>query len=55
MRAMDCSDPAHGDMHFAAASDEELRSKVTAHVAEHHPDVTEQQVDDLILQTAYDE
>jgi hypothetical protein len=55
MRAMDCSHPAHDDMHFTAATDDELLEQVKAHRDEHHPELSDDQLRETIAQSAYDE
>jgi hypothetical protein len=55
MRAMDCSHPAHDDMHFTAASDDELFEQVSKHRDEYHMELTDDQLRETITQTAYDE
>ena len=55
MRAMDCIHDNHEDMHFTGADDEELTQRVKAHRDEHHPDITDEQVHELVAANAYDE
>jgi hypothetical protein len=57
MRAFDCSDPsAHADdMHFTAATDEELIEKAKQHRDEYHMAMTDDEIRQSVMQTAYDE
>jgi hypothetical protein len=56
MRAMDCSHPAHTeDVHFTAATDDELFEQVSRHRDEYHTEMTDDEVREAIAQNAYDE
>lgn len=56
MRAMDCRAPGtHDDIHFTAGSDQDLVSQVRAHRDEYHTDITDEQIDELVTSSAYDE
>lgn len=54
-RALDCKDPAHGDMPFTAQDDDQLFGKIQQHRDEHHPDLNDDQIKQLISSDAYDE
>jgi predicted small metal-binding protein len=53
MRAFDC-DQGHEKMTITAANDEELLQKAKEHAAQHHPEVTEDQLKGIIAEAAYD-
>ena len=55
MRAMDCIHDDHEEMHFTGADDEELAAKIRAHRDEFHPEISDDQVTELIAANAYDE
>ena len=55
MRAIDCSHPAHEDMHLTAATDDELFEQVKRHRDEYHPEMSDDQVREIVAQGAYDE
>jgi hypothetical protein len=55
MRAMDCIHPAHDDIHFTAATDDDLFEQVKLHRDEYHPELTDDQLRDAIAQSVYDE
>jgi predicted small metal-binding protein len=56
MRALDCSDPAHSDpMHFSAENDADLMEQVKKHRDEYHTEITDQQIQETVSATAYDE
>jgi hypothetical protein len=55
MRAMDCIHPAHDDIHFTAATDDDLFEQVKLHRDEYHPELTDDQLRDTIAQSVYDE
>ena len=55
MRALDCVDPAHEDLHVTAESDEELVGKVRDHIAQAHPDMGPDQAEGIVAEGAYDE
>ncbi len=56
MRAMDCRAPGtHEDIHFTAGSDGDLVNQVRAHRDEYHADITDEQIDELVTSSAYDE
>ncbi len=43
-----------GDGHIEAENDDELLEKVKAHAAEAHPDLTEEQLQQVVAQGAHD-
>jgi hypothetical protein len=56
MRAMDCSHPAHSeDVHFSAATDDGLFEQVKLHRDEYHPELSDEQLREVIAQNAHDE
>jgi len=56
MRAMDCSHPAHAeDAHFTADTDDDLIEQVKRHRDQYHPEITDDQVRELVTANAYDE
>ena len=56
MRAMDCSDPGtHEDVHFSAENDEALFAQVQKHRDEYHPEMTDDEIKELISANAQDE
>lgn len=54
MRAYDCTDAAHGDMHMTGADDAELTRQIQAHRDEYHEEMSDEQVQQMVSQ-AYDE
>jgi predicted small metal-binding protein len=55
MRALDCVDAAHEDMHVTADTDAELVEKVREHIAQAHPDMGADQAEGIVAAGAYDE
>jgi hypothetical protein len=55
MRAMDCVHDAHEDMHFTADTDEDLIEQVRQHRDQHHPELTDDQISEMVAANAYDE
>ncbi len=55
MRAFDCVHEAHEDIHFTAEGDEGLVEQVKGHIREVHPDMSEDDARQLVMQGAYDE
>jgi hypothetical protein len=55
MRAMDCTHPVHKEMHFTAATDDELFEQMSKHRDEYHMELTDDELRETIAQTAYDE
>ena len=55
MRAYDCTDPAHGDMHMSGADDAELTEQIKAHRDQFHEDLSDQKIEEMVAQGAYDE
>lgn len=55
MRAMDCKHEAHDDVHFTAEDDDRLFGKVKEHTTELHPEITDEQIREMISSSAYDE
>lgn len=48
MRGFDCSDPAHGKIHFSGKDDDDLVQTIKAHAATAHPDLTEGQIRQMV-------
>ncbi len=55
MRALDCKDPSHDDVHVTAESDDELTQIVRQHITDAHPDMSPDMAADIVAQDAYDE
>jgi predicted small metal-binding protein len=55
MRALDCKDPSHDDVHVTAGSDDELTQIVRQHITDAHPDMSPDMAADIVAQDAYDE
>ena len=56
MRALDCSHPAHEEqMHFTAADDEALLARVKQHRDEYHPEMSDDEIREIVAQGAYEE
>lgn len=55
MRGIDCSHPAHEDMHMSGADDAELVQNVLQHRNQYHPEFSDEQIRELVTATARDE
>jgi len=55
MRAYDCTDPSHGDMHMTGEDDEELMTKIEAHRDQYHEGMSDDQIRQMVTESAYDE
>jgi hypothetical protein len=55
VRAFDCVHPAHEDIHFTGASDDELLEQIKRHRDEYHAELTDEQISEFVAQGAYDE
>lgn len=55
MRALDCVHDEHEDMHFTGADDDELTARVREHRDQYHPEITDDQITQLVTSSAYDE
>lgn len=55
MRALDCVHEAHEDMHFSAETDDELLEQVRRHRDQHHPEMSDDDVREIVAANAYDE
>jgi predicted small metal-binding protein len=56
MRGFDCDDAKHGGkMHFSADDDTQLVDTVKQHRDEHHPEISDEQIQQLVSSSAYDE
>ena len=55
MRALDCSHEVHEDIHFTADDDEGLVEQVKRHRDEYHPEMSDDDVRQIVTQGAYDE
>ena len=54
MVAFDCVDDAHEDAQFTAESREQLLERVLQHFDYYHPEVSEEEVSDIVSANAYD-
>jgi hypothetical protein len=52
---MDCVHKDHEDMHFTGADDDELLQRISEHRDQYHPEITDEQVDELVAANAHDE
>ena len=55
MRALDCVHADHEDMHFTAADDDALVQRIQQHRDEYHPEITDDQIQEMVASSAYDE
>jgi hypothetical protein len=55
MRAFDCVHEAHEDMHFTGQTDEDLIEQARRHRDEYHPEMTDDQIREVVTANAYDE
>ena len=55
MRAIDCKEPPHDEMHFTGATDDEIVDQLMRHRDEYHPQVTDDQIQESVRQAAYEE
>jgi hypothetical protein len=55
MRAWDCKDPAHGEMHITGQDNDDLMMKAKQHRDEYHMDMTDEQIEAAVTSDAYDE
>ena len=55
MRAMDCVHDNHQDMHFTAEDDDSLLERIKEHRDEFHPEITDDQIKEMVTASAYDE
>jgi hypothetical protein len=55
MRAFDCSHERHEDVHFAANDDEGLIQQIRQHRDEYHPEISDDQIREMVSSGAYDE
>ena len=55
MRALDCVHDNHQDMHFTADDDDALIERVKEHRDEYHQEITDDQIREMVAQSAYDE
>jgi hypothetical protein len=55
MRGLDCVHEAHEDIHFTADNDEGLVEQVKRHIREVHPDMSDDDAQQIVTQGAYDE
>ena len=54
MRAVDCAE-GHDTIHLLADTDDELLAKVRQHAAEHHPEMSDEQIQGVFAQLVHDE
>ncbi|MDQ4027441.1 MAG: hypothetical protein M3214_05235 [Actinomycetota bacterium] len=55
MRALDCVHDAHEDIHFTAESDDDLLGQVREHRDQYHPEMSDDDVRNIVAASAYDE
>ena len=55
MRAFDCIHEAHEDVHFSAENDEDLVSQIRQHRDQYHPEISDDQIREMVTADAYDE
>ncbi len=55
MRGLDCSHETHEDMHFTANDDEALVERVKQHRDQYHPEMSDDDVREIVAANAYDE
>jgi hypothetical protein len=55
VRAFDCVHPAHEDIHFTGANDDDLVEQIQRHRDEHHPEIKDEEIREFVAQGAYDE
>ncbi len=55
MRALDCIHEEHENMHFTADDDDALLQRVKEHRDQYHPDITDDDISQLVASSAYDE
>ncbi len=55
MRALDCIHEGHEDMHISAKDDDDLLAKTMQHRDEYHPELSDDQIRDVVSTGAYDE
>jgi hypothetical protein len=55
MRGLDCSHETHEDMHFTASDDDALVERVKQHRDEYHPEMSDDDVRQIVASNAYDE
>ncbi len=54
MLAFDCVHDTHEDAQFTADTRQELVEKVRQHFVHYHPEVSEEEVNDIVNESAYD-
>jgi predicted small metal-binding protein len=54
-RALDCQHSAHDDMHFSAENDDELFRKLREHRDQYHTEISDDEIQQMISTSAYDE
>ena len=55
MRALDCVHDAHEDIHFTGESDDDLITQVREHRDQYHPEMSDDDVRNIVAASAYDE
>ena len=55
MRGFVCSHPAHEDMHMSGQDDEELLQNTLRHRDEYHPELSDEQIGEIVTVNAKDE
>ena len=55
MRALDCVHEAHEDVHFTGETDDDLVAQVRQHRDQYHPEMSDDDVRQVVASGAYDE
>jgi hypothetical protein len=55
MHALDCIHEGHEDMHISANDDAELLAMAMQHRDEYHPEMSDDQIREIVTAGAYDE
>jgi hypothetical protein len=55
MRALDCTDPSHDNMHITGEDHDDLTRQVEQHITDSHPELTTAQARTIVAEGAYDE
>ena len=54
-RGMDCQHDTHDDVHFSGSDDQDLEGQVRQHRDEYHPEMSDDDVKQIVAANAYDE
>ena len=55
MRGLDCVHEAHEDIHFTGETDEDLIGQVRQHRDQYHPEMSDDDVRQVVASGAYDD